>query len=395
MSGDLLALRAAQDRLLALAHPALPNELPAGEAIGHYLAREVVALRTQPALPLSAMDGWAVRAADLPGPWRIIGESAAGHRFTGHVGRGEAVRISTGAVVPEGADAVVVQEQCAVAAETLTFSSDAPRPAGRHIRTVGLDFREGAQVLGRGDKVTAGSLALAIGAGHGVLAVHPSPQVAILDTGDELAPVGSAPSDERIPASNGPMLAALFATLPCRILPLGPVADRIEAIAAALDSARDAALVVTTGGASVGDHDLVRPALKAVGAKVDFWRVAIKPGKPIMVATRGAQVILGLPGNPASAFVTAHIFALPFLRALLGAGAPLPATIRLASASPLPATGKRAEFVRAKIANGALEVLPVQDSGALRTIAQADALICRAPFAEAVAAGAIVDAIMV
>lgn len=394
MSADLLALREAQDRLLALARPAERIELPVEQALGHYLATELIARRTQPARPLSAMDGWAVRADDLPGPWYIVGESAAGYPFAGQLGPGEAVRISTGAVVPDGADMVIVQEQCTIADNSLSFSGEAPQPFGRHIRAVGMDFREGSRILRRGDKVTPGSLALAIGAGHASLKVHRAPHVAILDTGDELAAIGTAPSDGRIPASNGPMLSALLAALPCRVERLGPVPDRIEAIAGALDAARYADLIVTTGGASVGDHDLVRPALEAVGAEVAFWRVALKPGKPIMVATRGAQVILGLPGNPVSAFVTAHLFALPFVRALLGASSPLPKSLRLTCASPLPATGKRAEFVRARIVEGSVEVLPIQDSGALHSAAQAEALICRAPFADAAPPGSIVEALL-
>lgn len=394
MSADLLALREAQDRLLALARPAERIEIAVEQALGHYLATELIARRTQPARPLSAMDGWAVRAEDLPGPWHIVGESAAGHRFAGQLGPGEAVRISTGAVVPDGADMVIVQEQCTIADNSLSFSGEPPQPLGRHIRAVGMDFREGSRILRQGDKVTPGSLALAIGAGHASLQVHRAPHVAILDTGDELAAIGTAPADGRIPASNGPMLSALLAALPCRVERLGPVPDRIEAIAGALDAARYADLIVTTGGASVGDHDLVRPALEAVGAEVAFWRVALKPGKPIMVATRGAQVILGLPGNPVSAFVTAHLFALPFVRALLGASSPLPKSLRLTCASPLPATGKRAEFVRARIVDGAVEVLPIQDSGALHSAAQAEALICRAPFADAAPPGSIVEALL-
>lgn len=394
MSGDLLALREAQDRLLALAHPAPVIELPIEAALGHYLARDVSARRTQPSRPLSAMDGWAVRAQDLPGPWRIAGESAAGHPFAGELAPGEAVRISTGAVVPDGADAVIVQEQGVVNDSCLSFAGDPPNPPSRHIRPVGLDFHSGSRILSAGDRITPGSMALAIGAGNAALPVRPAPEIAVLDTGDELASIGSAPSDGRIPASNGPMLTALFATLPCRVTRLGPVADRIEAIADAFDAAAAADLIVTTGGASVGDHDLVRPALEAVGAKVAFWRVALKPGKPIMVATRGKQVILGLPGNPASAFVTAHLFALPFVRALLGAAAPLPKPLRLTCASALPATGKRAEFVRGRIADGSVAMLPVQDSGALHTIAQADALICRAPFAPAAPPGSTVEALL-
>ena len=378
----LLDLAEAQERLIALARPGPAIQIDYAQAAGRYLAKDLAALRTQPEFPISAMDGWAVRQADMPGPWTVIGESAAGHRFSGVVAAREAIRISTGAVLPNGADMVLVQEQCAINGRTLTFSGDPPRPLNRHVRPRGLDFADGDTILQSGTRIGPAVLALAVSAGYSELPVHPAPIVAIIDSGDELVRAGTTPCAGQIPASNGPMLAAMLAAYPCHVASMGPVQDRIEDIVEALGNAADADLVITTGGASVGDHDLVRPALEKAGATVDFWRVAIKPGKPILVARRGKQVILGLPGNPVSAYVTATLFALPFVRALLGARGPLPPREQAFCAEPLPATGKRAEFLRAKWDGNAITPVKVQDSGALLPLAQAQVLICRPPFAE-------------
>lgn len=391
---DLLSLSEAQGRLIALARPRPPVQLPAGDALGHFLASDLTALRTQPEQALSAMDGWAVRGADLPGPWEVVGESSAGHPFKGRVRQGEAIRISTGAVVPDGADAVLVQEQCRRSGASLDFAGDPPSPLDRHIRKPGLDFQAGDLVLPQGMAVTPGTIALAIAAGHALLPVVPPPRIAIVDTGDELVHAGAMLRPGQIPASNGPMLHALLGSTPCLVAMAGPVRDDPAAIADALADLADFDLVITTGGASVGDHDHLRPALHTIGADVDFWRVAIKPGKPIMVATRGAQVIVGLPGNPASAFVTAHLFALPFVRALMGAGDPLPPRLRVPCQSTLAATGKRAEFIRARLERGGVSVLPVQDSGAVRTLAHADVLICRPPQADAMPLGELAEVIL-
>lgn len=387
---SLLGLAEAQHRLLALARPSETVTLAVEAALGHYLAEQLIARRAQPSHPLSAMDGWAVRQADFPGPWQVVGESAAGHPFTDSVEPGKSVRISTGAIVPQGADMVLVQEQCTRNCDALSFAGDPPHPPGRHIRTAGLDFRESDIVAENGAAITPARLALAISAGHGEVTVHRPPRIAVIDSGDELVAAGMSLSEGQIPASNGPMLAAMLADLPCSVTRHGPIPDSVEALTAALDAAGSADLVITSGGASVGDHDLLRPALEAAGAEIDFWRVAIKPGKPIMVARRGEQVILGLPGNPVSAFVTATLFALPLVRAMLGAADPLPATEMMVTTSPLPATGKRAEFLRGHIVDGAVELLKLQDSGALSPLAAATVLIHRPAHAEAVASGELV-----
>jgi molybdopterin molybdotransferase len=385
MKSPPLSLPEAQARLLALA-PALPVEHRAvGECAGYYLAQPLTALRTQPAAPMSAMDGYAVRAGD-PGPWRVVGESAAGHPLNRALGHGEAARVSTGAIVPDGADCVLLQEYCAREGDTLRHR-EAPPVAGRHVRSMGLDFGASDLLLPAGTRIGAAQLALAIAAGHQHLAVRRRVRLTVIDCGDELAAPGVPESAHHLPASNAPMLAALAAGLPIDIRRLGPIPDRLDALAEAFEAARDADIVVTSGGASVGDHDLIRPALAHAGAGIDFWRVAIKPGKPLLVARRGAQVLLGLPGNPASAFVTGFLFMLPLLRAALGAAQPLPTILTARLAAPLPRGGRRMEFLRARWADGNVTPEAEQDSGALRPLANANALICRQIDAVAAAAG--------
>lgn len=395
MSTEPLDLEEAQRRLLALvvATPKLESSLEA--ALGHYLAAPLAARRTQPARPLSAMDGWAIRGADMPGPWAIVGESAAGHPFAGSVGAGETVRISTGAILPDGTDAVIVQEDCQRSGANLTFSGEPPKPLDRHIRKQGLDFNSGQPILQTGERLTPACLALAISAGHGTVHVHQRPQVTVIDIGDELVPAGDPIEDGHIPASNGPMLAAMLASLPCDITRIGPVSDDKGHIVAALEQAATANLVITTGGASVGDHDHVRPALETAGAKIDFWRVAIKPGKPIMVARMADSLFLGLPGNPVSAFVTATLFALPVVRAMLGSATPLPEFETVRSAKPLPAVGKRTEFLRGKLSCPGVEPVALQDSGALLPLAEANALIVRPKGSAATAPGQAVQVIRI
>ncbi|MDE2403906.1 MAG: molybdopterin molybdotransferase MoeA [Sphingomonadales bacterium] len=371
-----LPLPDAQARLLALATPLAIERVGVDDAAGLYLAEPLYARRTQPAADLSAMDGYAVLADDLAGPWHVSGESAAGHPHRGTVTRGEAVRISTGALLPDGAGAVVLQEDLARDGDRLVLTGTPPVPAHRHIRRCGMDFADGDLLLAAGTRLGPAQLALAIAGGHSHVPVRHPVQVAILDSGDELAPAGDPCPAHRIPASNGAMLAAMVAgAVPARIDRLGPVADRMDAIAAALERARDADVIVTSGGASVGDHDLVRPALEAWGAQIDFWRVAIKPGKPLLIARKGRQLVVGLPGNPASSLVTAHLFLLPLLRTMLGAARPLPFTARARLAGPLRPGGARQEFQRAAWDGMTVDPAVQQDSGALGSLAASNALI--------------------
>ena len=384
----LLPLAEAQARLLALAAPLPVERVPVAEALGRYLAEPLLARRTQPPADLSAMDGYALRAADLPGPWQVIGESACGHPFDGTVGGGQAVRIATGALMPVGSDMVLMQEDAARQGDRLTLTGTPPQPPSRHIRRKGMDFTEGSALLPAGVRMTAARIALALGGGHALAAVRRLPRVLVIDSGDELSADPTACAPHQIPASNGAMLAAqIAAALPASVERIGPVADRLEALIAVLDQAQGYDLIVTSGGASVGDHDLVRPALQAWGAELDFWKVAMKPGKPIMLARKGAQLVLGLPGNPVSSHVTAFLFVLPLLRALAGAADALPRPVLATAAEDLPSGGSRQEFLRGHWDGAVVSARPNQDSGALGSLASANVLIDRPIDAPAVPAG--------
>jgi molybdopterin molybdotransferase len=381
-----LALEEAQARLLALA-PLLPIEaIPTEAALGRYLAEDIRAARTQPAADLSAMDGYALGPGE--GPWTLAGESRAGAPYSAALTPGQCARISTGAVVPQGADRVLLQED-AVVAEGRVTASDLP-PPGRHIRLRGFDFSAGDVLITRGTIMTPGRIALALTAGHGQVMVTRQVRVAVMDSGDELAPDPSHCAAHQVPASNGAMIAAMLAPLGCAVTRLGPVPDDRAAIAAALAAAEDADILITSGGASVGDHDLIKPALTDWGADIAFWRIAIKPGKPLLIATRGHQIILGLPGNPVSSFVTAFLFALPLVRASMGDPDPLPRAVALRAGEALPAIGPRREFLRAVSDGESVRLAGSQDSSALSALAAANCLIDRPAGAEAVPAGAMV-----
>jgi molybdopterin molybdotransferase len=385
---SLLSVAEAQARILALARPLPQETVPLLAAAGRYAARDVAARRTQPAAALSAMDGYAIRFADLPGPWTVVGESAAGGGLDRPLGPGEAARIFTGAPLPAGADTVFLQEEAARDGARLSLAGEGPPRRGAHIRAAGSDFTLGATIIATGDALTPARVALAAIGGHGTLPVRRRVRVALISTGDELVAPGVPTPGTLLPSSNAPMLAALLGTLPVDVTDHGIVRDDLAALATAFAAAVEKAdILVTTGGASVGDHDLVRPALERAGATIDFWRIAMKPGKPLMAGTRGDAVVLGLPGNPVSAFVTATIFLLPLIRASLGATAPLPRLQPAILASPLPATGPRAEYLRGRWLGGQVEQLPAQDSAALAALAAADLLIARPAHAAPAAAG--------
>lgn len=386
-----LPLEEAQARLIALAPPMPVETLPVEAAVGRYLAAPLLARRTQPPADLSAMDGYAVRADDCTGPWRVIGESAAGHPFEGALAAGEAVRISTGALMPADAGCVILQEDIARDVDRISLAGDGPEPPAKHVRRAGLDFRSGDIVLAAGTRIGPAQAALALSAGHASLDVRRPPLVAVIDSGDELAPAPEDCAPHQIPASNGAMLAAMAREAGCTVRRVGPVPDRLDALLAAFDGASDCDVIIASGGASVGDHDLVRPALEALGARIDFWRVAIKPGKPLLVATRDlggrAQVVVGLPGNPVSSFVTCFLFAMPMLRAAMGAAQPVSRPLATRLASPLRAIGSRREFVRGHWDGETVTPQEVQDSGALASLAASNVLIDRPVEAPAAAAG--------
>ncbi|GAB5505781.1 MAG: molybdopterin molybdotransferase MoeA [Rhizobiaceae bacterium] len=390
----LLPVTEALNRLLAGA-AVLPGETaPLHEAAGRVLAEPISAQRTQPPFDASAMDGYALRAADiasLPATLSVIGESAAGRRFEGSVGAGQAVRIFTGAPVPPGADTILLQEDARVAEEGKVEALESTS-AARHIRKAGLDFRDGDALLPAGRMLDPAALSLAAAANHAKLPVVARPRVAILATGDELLPPGSEPGPDQIIASNGYGVAALVSADGGVAIDLGIVPDDKALTAAAVNRAREAGadVIVTLGGASVGDHDLVHGTLTGLGMTLDFWKIAMRPGKPLMVGKLGDTHVLGLPGNPVSSLVCAHLFLRPLL-AKLGGRAFEP-DIRLASlGQAMKANDHRRDYVRAKLIPS-VEGQPVatafgtQDSSMLRTLADANCLIIReanAPVAEA------------
>lgn len=374
----LLPVEQAQARLLAL-RDRLPREnVGLSESLGRYLSEDVLAYRDQPAAPLSAMDGYAIRFDDLPGPWAVIGEVAAGAAPDRAVGVREAMRIFTGAMVPAGADTVVVQEDVAIDGTQLTLTGDGPGMRGRHIRERAADFASGACLLPAGTSLTPGAIAAAAMSGAGGLAVGTRPSVAIVTTGDELVQPGRTPGPGQIPDSNGVMLAAMLAGEVAEpILPHHIRDERLVLSKVLKDLARRHDVIVTVGGASIGDHDHVRGAFEDAGGRIDFWRIAMRPGKPLIAGTIGDAILLGLPGNPSSAFVTATLFLLPLIRHLAGARDPLPTVHRAPLAEPLPEGGMRRDYLRARLEDGRLTPFLGQESGLTLPLASANSLLIR------------------
>lgn len=373
---SLLPVAEAQARLFALADRLPAEDVPVTACAGRWLARDILAQRAQPWADLSAMDGYAVRAAEAPGPWHVTMTSSAGGTPPPTLALGEACRIFTGAPLPQGADAILIQENATRHGDSLTASAD-PLPPGRHVRPAASDFAQGAPLLKAGSRLGPTQIALAILGGHGHLPVGQRPKVALLSTGDELVPPGAPTPPGALPSSNAPMLAAMLAALPCDVIDLGIVPDDLDAMVNALDRARQADIIVSTGGASVGDHDMVRPAFAQAGGTLDFWKIAMRPGKPLMAGRLGNALFLGLPGNPVSAFVTGTLFLLPLVRHMAGASAPLPPLHEARLASPLPATGDRDDYLRAFRSDGGIVSVTSQDSAATAAMALADCLIRR------------------
>lgn len=386
----MISLPEAQHRLLALAAAISPRieAVPIAEAANRYLMTDILARRSQPAQDLSAMDGYAVCG---DGPWRILGESAAGAPWPGTLGGGEAVRIFTGAVVPSGSLCVVMQEDVTRDGIMASLSGTSELRSGRHIRLAGSDFVEDQLLVRAGTKLSPAHLALAVSGGHGHVEVRTALRVAILSTGNELVPAGLPVADGQIPASNGLMLAALLRSEGISMIDMGTVPDDLEATKSAIIAARDCDVIITIGGASVGDHDLVRPALLDLGAEIDFWKVAMKPGKPLMAGILGEAIVLGLPGNPVSAFVTALLFARPVLEALRGNPDPLPRPRKMVLGADLPAAGNRTDHIRAFMKDGQVFPVGVNDSAALLALSQAELLIVRAADSPSAQKGISVD----
>ena len=390
----LISVAEALDHVLAHAAPLPPEKVALDDALGRVLAADLKALRTQPPADMSAMDGYAARASDVtnvPARLRVIGEVAAGRPFAAAVGAGEAARIFTGGVMPSGADTVVVQEITERDGDAVTVLK--PVSKSRHIRRQGLDFRRGDTLFAAGHRFSARDLALLAGMNHPIVPVHRRPKVALFATGDELVPPGAEPGPGQIIYSNGFALAALSRDEGAAVVDLGLVRDELEPTVAAVRAARECAadILVTTGGASVGEYDLVHKAFAAEGMKLSFWKVAMRPGRPLMHGRLGGMAVLGLPGNPVSSYVCAFLFLVPLIRRLSGrSDLAIPAESAVLGAD-LPKNDERADYLRATLQENTegpvATAFPVQDSSMMVPLAQADCLIIREPYAPAAAAG--------
>ena len=391
---SLLPVAEALARIVSGAKLMAAEDVPLARAMGRVLAAALKARRDQPPFDASAMDGYAMIAGDGP-DLRLIGTSAAGHRYKGAVKRGEAVRILTGAPLPKGADAVIIQEN--VVAQDGRIICREPVHTGQNLRARGLDFTKGEYLIPAHTRLNARDLSLAAAMNCETVRVRMTPHVVVFATGDELVEPGAKPNADQIVSSNSTALAALAGYFGARVTNLGIVRDDLRATIGAIRKAADADILLTTGGASVGDHDYVQDALKAAGVKVDFWKIAMRPGKPFMYGRKGRQHVLGLPGNPVSAQVCARLFLLPLLSAMVGLPPPAEATAILGS--PMKANDSRQDYVRATLqtsADGTRVATPFarQDSSMQRTFREAQALIIRPPHALEATAGTTVPVLL-
>ncbi|HKU05116.1 MAG TPA: gephyrin-like molybdotransferase Glp [Bradyrhizobium sp.] len=395
----LMPVTSALAAILEGAQPLAEEIVPLDAAFHRTLARDVAARRTQPPQAMSAMDGYAVRAADaadLKVRLKVIGEVAAGRPFGRTVGAGEAARIFTGGVIPDGADAVIIQEDTKVEGDALTITEAAVK--GRHIRQAGVDFREGDVLLRSGARLSDRDLSLAAAMNYPELPVHRRPRVAVLATGDELVMPGTTPGPGQIVYSNGYALRAMARAEGADTIDLGIAADTVAATTSGIRRAREAGVdvLVTTGGASVGDHDLVKRSLEAEGVKMAFWRIAMRPGKPMMHGRLGPMRVIGLPGNPVSSYACAFLFLVPLIRALSGRSDVHHTKETALLSHDVAANDQREDYLRARLerrADGEWIATPVsrQDSSLLGNLAVAKALVIRPPFAAAAKAGTRVD----
>lgn len=390
----LISVAEALEQVLAHASPLPPDETPLIEADGSVLAYDLKALRTQPPADVSAMDGYAVRAADVaeaPARLKVIGEVAAGRPFNAKVGNGQAARIFTGGFMPDGADTVVIQEVTARDGDVVEIQKSTTK--GRNVRPKGLDFRSGEVLLTKGHRLTARDLALAAAMNHPMVPVHRRPKIAMFGTGDELVPPGREPGPGQIVYSNGYSLAALARAEGAEVTDLGVVHDTLEATVTAIDDARElpADILITTGGASVGEYDLVQKAFAKEGMDLSFWKVAMRPGRPLMHGRLGAMHVLGLPGNPVSSYVCAFLFLVPLIRRMSGRADLVQPTETALLGCDLSENDERADYLRATLENGpsgpVATPFSLQDSSMMAPLAKAGCLVVREPHAPAAKSG--------
>ncbi len=386
----MISVAEALEQLFALVEEVDSEIVPLRNAAGRVLAKDAVAARTQPPFAASAMDGYALRATEVEpdAMFKVIGEAAAGHAFDGRVGPGQCTRIFTGAPVPEGADQVVLQEDVTRRGDLITLGHKVE--AKSNIRPAGGDFKTG-DTLKAPRVLSPSDIALLASMNIAEVPVARAPTVAIVATGDELVAPGEDPGPDQIIASNSYGLAALLEKhgATCRLLPIAR--DTEESLTAVLELAASADLIITIGGASVGDHDLVAPVAEKMGMERAFYKVAMRPGKPLMAGWLGAAAMVGLPGNPVSAMVCGTIFVVPLLRAMLGLGRAAAPRRRMQLAQALSPNGPREHYMRACTTAEGLIAFDRQDSSLLSILSSADALLIRPPHAPAQPIGALVE----
>jgi molybdopterin molybdotransferase len=389
----MISVKEARERMLGTFRPMPAEQVALAAAVGRVLAEDVVARRTQPPVALSAMDGYAVRAADVaavPARLTVVGQAPAGGAYAGTVGPGQAVRIFTGGPLPDGADTIVIQEDTEADGTAVTVLESAAK--GRHVRPAGLDFRAGAVGLKAGRRLGAREIGLAAAMDVPWLQVRRKPRIALLATGDEIVMPGDPVGPNQIVSSNVPALAAFVAEHGGRPIDLGIARDTVASLRDKAAGAVGADLLVTSGGASVGDHDLVQEALGKRGLDIDFWRIAMRPGKPLMFGRFGEVPLLGLPGNPVSSLVCALLFLGPIIRQLLGLAETAPRTMTARLGTDLDANDRREDYMRARLTrdgDGELVATPFpkQDSSMISLLVEAGCLVIRAPQAPAAKAG--------